>query len=106
MQRAGPKLVLSGGGREHSGLAAVLSLPIGVDGCENQIIGYTCRCGVRTIFGQGFNSPRLHQNNFAQPRASNVRGDSSLPPVNIIVLARTAAFPKIAADRHLPSSSL
>jgi hypothetical protein len=34
MQRAGPKLVLSGRGRELSGLAAVLSLPMGVNGCE------------------------------------------------------------------------
>jgi len=34
MQRAGPRPVLSGWGREHSGLAAVLSLPTGVGGCE------------------------------------------------------------------------
>ena len=34
MQRAGPKPVLSGRGRELSGLAAVLSLPMGVNGCE------------------------------------------------------------------------
>jgi len=34
MQRAGPRLVLSGCGRELSGLAAVLSLPMGVDGRE------------------------------------------------------------------------
>lgn len=34
MQRAGPTSVLSGGGRDNTGLAAVLSLPMGVDGCE------------------------------------------------------------------------
>jgi len=34
MQRAGPTLVLSGGGRELSGLAAILSQPMGVGGCE------------------------------------------------------------------------
>ena len=34
MQRAGPTLVLSDGGRDHTGLADVLSLPMGVDGCE------------------------------------------------------------------------
>ncbi|ALA56475.1 hypothetical protein NITMOv2_0031 [Nitrospira moscoviensis] len=61
MQRAGPRPVLSGGGRELSGLAAILSQPMGVDGCEAKTIGYTCRSGALTIFGQGFNSPRLHQ---------------------------------------------
>jgi len=35
MQRAGPAPVLSGDGRENTGLVAVLSLPMGVDGCEN-----------------------------------------------------------------------
>jgi len=39
MQRAGPRLVLSGCGRELPGLAAVLSLPMGVGGCEIQTIG-------------------------------------------------------------------
>jgi len=34
MQRAGPRLVLSGCGRELPGLAAILSLPMGVGGCE------------------------------------------------------------------------
>jgi hypothetical protein len=61
MQRAGPRLVLSGCGRELPGLAAILSLPMGVGGCETETIGYTCRTGALTIFGQGFNSPRLHQ---------------------------------------------
>ena len=61
MQRAGPPSVLSGGGRDNTGLAAILSLPIGVGRCEAKRIGYTCRRDVPTIFGQGFNSPRLHQ---------------------------------------------
>ena len=61
MQRAGPKLVLSGGGRERAGLAAILSRPMGVGSCETETIGYTCRTGALKIFGQGFNSPRLHQ---------------------------------------------
>jgi len=34
MQRAGFTPVLSGGGRDKAGLAVVLSLPMGVDGCE------------------------------------------------------------------------
>ena len=61
MQRAGLPSVLSGGGRDNTGLAAILSLPIGVGRCEIQRIGYTCRRDVPTIFGQGFDSPRLHQ---------------------------------------------
>ena len=61
MQRAGPTLVLSGEGRELSGLVAILSQPTGVGGRECKTFGYTCRTGVPKIFGQGFNSPRLHQ---------------------------------------------
>ena len=34
MQRAGPRPVLSGRGRELSGLVAILSRPTGVDGRE------------------------------------------------------------------------
>jgi len=34
MQRAGPTPVLSGGGRDNTGLAAILSRPIGVGRCE------------------------------------------------------------------------
>jgi hypothetical protein len=79
MQRAGLTSVLSGVGRDNTVLAAILSLPIGVGRCETQRIGYTCRRDVPTIFGQGFNSPRLHQTELARPRASNVRGDISLP---------------------------
>ncbi len=76
MQRAGSAPVLSGVGRDNPGLAAVLSLPVGVDGCETKTIGYTCRCGARTIFGQGFNSPRLHQTELARPGAlTGVPGD-------------------------------
>lgn len=66
MQRAGPTPVLSGGGRDNTVLAAILSLPIGVGRCETQRIGYTCRRDVLTIFGQGFNSPRLHQTALAR----------------------------------------
>ena len=69
MQRAGPTPALSGGGRDKAGLVAVLSLPMGVDGCETKIVGYTCRCGALTIFGQGFNSPRLHQSKLTRPGA-------------------------------------
>jgi len=39
MQRAGPRLVPSGGGRKLPGLAAVLSLSMGVGGGEIQTIG-------------------------------------------------------------------
>lgn len=70
MQRAGPRPVLSGRGRDYSGLAAVLSLPMGVDGCETQTIGYTCRRSALTIFGPGFNSRRLHQTKLARPGAN------------------------------------
>ena len=34
---------------------------MGVGGCEIKTIGYTCRSVVRTVFGPGFNSRRLHQ---------------------------------------------
>lgn len=61
MQRAGPRSVLSGRGRDNTGLATVLSLPMGVGGCETKTIGYTCRHGALTVFGPGFNSRRLHQ---------------------------------------------
>ncbi|SPP64498.1 hypothetical protein NITLEN_20138 [Nitrospira lenta] len=40
---------------------ASLSQPMGVGGCETKTIGYTCRSVVLKVFGQGFNSPRLHQ---------------------------------------------
>ena len=60
MQRAGPTPVLSGEGRELSGLVAILSQPTGVGGRECKTFGYTCRTGAPKIFGQGFNSPRLH----------------------------------------------
>ena len=60
MQRAGPIPVLSDIGRENSGLAAILSQPTGVGGCEYKTFGYTCRTGALKVFGQGFNSPRLH----------------------------------------------
>jgi hypothetical protein len=80
MQRAGPRPVLSGRGRELSGLAAVLSLPMGVDGCETQTIGYTCRRSAPTIFGQGFNSPRLHQTALRAFRRLTKRSFSSLAP--------------------------
>jgi len=33
---------------------------MGVGGRETKTIGYTCRSDALTIFGQGFNSPRLH----------------------------------------------
>ena len=33
---------------------------MGVGGCEIKTIGYTCRSVVRTVFGPGFNSRRLH----------------------------------------------
>ena len=69
MQRAGPTLVLSGEGRELSGLVAILSRPTGVGGRECKTFGYTCRTGVLKIFGQGFNSPRLHQTELARPGA-------------------------------------
>ncbi len=61
MQRAGPTLVLSGEGRELSGLVAILSQPTGVGGCECKTFGYTCRTGALKIFGREFNSRRLHQ---------------------------------------------
>lgn len=61
MQRAGPRPVLGGRGRDNTGLATVLSLPMGVGGCETKTIGYTCRHGALTVFGPGFNSRRLHQ---------------------------------------------
>jgi len=81
---------------------------MGVGGCETKTIGYTCRSVVRKVFGPGFNSRRLHQtalracrwplyliivieasgytpqgfvSEYARPRALNVRGDISLPPV-------------------------
>lgn len=60
MQRAGPAPVLSGGGRERSGLVAILSQPTGVGGRECKTIGYTCRTGALKIFGREFNSRRLH----------------------------------------------
>lgn len=69
MQRAGPTLVLSGEGRELSGLVAILSQPTGVGGRECKTFGYTCRTGALKIFGQGFNSPRLHQTELARPGA-------------------------------------
>ena len=68
MQRAGPTLVLSGEGRELSGLVAILSQPTGVGGRECKTFGYTCRTGVPKIFGQGFNSPRLHHTNLRLTR--------------------------------------
>ena len=39
MQQAGPRLVLSGRGRERTGLAVVLSRPMGVGNRETQTIG-------------------------------------------------------------------
>ncbi len=60
MQRAGPTLVLSGEGRERSGLVAILSQPTGVGGRECKTFGYTCRTGAPKIFGREFNSRRLH----------------------------------------------
>ena len=94
MQRAGLTLVFSGGGRDNTGLAAILSLPIGVGRCETQRIGYTCRRDVPTIFGQGFNSPRLHQTALrATPRFKCARGYfTTLPSVNTIKLARPAGL--------------
>ena len=77
MQRAGPTLVLSGEGRELSGLVAILSQPTGVGGRECKTFGYTCRTGVPKIFGQGFNSPRLHQTSLARSGGSS--GEASLP---------------------------
>ena len=59
---------------------------MGVGGCEIKTIGYTCRSVVLTVFGPGFNSRRLHQTSLARPRALNVRGDISLPPVDAIKL--------------------
>jgi len=63
MQRAGPTLVLSGEGRELSGLVAILSQPTGVGGRECKTFGYTCRTDVPKIFGREFNSRRLHHVN-------------------------------------------
>jgi len=34
---------------------------MGVGGCETKTIGYTCRAAALKIFGQGFESPHLHQ---------------------------------------------
>ena len=92
MQRAGPTLVLSGRGRELSGLVAILSRPTGVGGCEYKTFGYTCRTGALTIFGQGFNSPRLHQREPTRPGAT------------LMVPGRRADHPKVRF-RSLPFNS-
>jgi len=41
---------------------------MGVGGGETKTIGYTCRTGALKIFGQGFNSPRLHHTNLRLTR--------------------------------------
>ncbi len=87
MQRAGPTSVLSGGGRDNTVLAAILSLPIGVGRCETQRIGYTCRRDEPTIFGQGFNSPRLHQTFCRRPlfRSTVTEAGEYVPRVDFIL---------------------
>ena len=80
MQRAGPPPVLSGEGRELPGLVAILSRPTGVGGRECKTIGYTCRTGALTIFGQGFNSPRLHHTTLRATRRLIRRSLSSWSP--------------------------
>ena len=87
MQRAGLTLVFSGGGRDNTGLAAILSLPIGVGRCETQRIGYTCRSDVPTIFGQGFNSPRLHQTFYRRSfyRSTGTEAGAYVPRVGFIL---------------------
>src|SRR4029079_6138082 len=46
---------------KNRGLAASLSQPMGVGGCETKTIGYTCRSVALNVFGPGLNSRRLHQ---------------------------------------------
>ncbi len=85
MQRAGPTLVLSGEGRELSGLVAILSQPTGVGGRECKTFGYTCRTDVPKIFGREFNSRRLHQTELARPGANPMApGDGIKPTSNSV----------------------
>ena len=106
MQRAGPRPVLSGRGRDNSGLAVVLSLPMGVDGCETQTIGYTCRRSALTIFGQGFNSPRLHHTNLRLTRRLFIAVSRSKAPDKTLqgfwlrLLARAARSLSLYHDRR------
>ncbi|GIW54551.1 MAG: hypothetical protein KatS3mg082_0955 [Nitrospiraceae bacterium] len=50
---------------------------MGVGGGETKTIGYTCRTGALKIFGQGFNSPRLHH---AQLAVAGCQQDGSWQP--------------------------
>jgi hypothetical protein len=97
MQRAGPTSVLSGGGRDNTVLAAILSLPIGVGRCETQRIGYTCRRDVLTIFGQGFNSPRLHQTDLSTRSHLLWFRATGKPPSRLSLLLWMPAPHKVAA---------
>jgi len=55
--QAGLRLVLSGQGRDLSGLANILSQPMGVDERESENMGYAWRAVALKFFGQGFDSP-------------------------------------------------